>query len=465
MPQLSKKAIFFKNFSWSVASEIFLKILSFAFIVVLSRKLGQEGLGLYTYLFSVIAIVNIVWDLGIGSYYNRKWVTSDEDYEHDIRVIGGIRLILGAVSLVILIPYLYFFEHQYLLQLILVSLVYYLDLFKSLPAVYFQARNRFDRIFIINCFERLIYYGVSIIVMLMGQGLTAVLVCFVLSKLVSGTVGNILKFSLYWPTFDKKQLWIAVKQGIPLFFVTFFGVLYFRVDSLMIKYYLGLDWLGAYSAGYRLLDVSTIFTGLVGGATFAIFVGMQSGSKEALSAALTKNIKYVTVVGMFATAVLMGVGRYIIYFIYGSQFAAAHQVLPFLAPTLVFLFLNSVISQQLVASHKERYVLKILVALAALNISLNVLLIPHFGIIGAAISTLICEIINSVLLFIKTNIEINWHWVMPTLAAFLVSITILYNFQVFWMLRIAVAGTVYVLLLWFARVIDIRDFNFFPKQP
>ena len=464
METIKKKTIFLKNFSWSVASEVFLKILSFVFLVVFSRKLGQTVLGVFTYIFSVVSLVSMFWDLGVGSFYGRKWVTEDQGYEEDVKNIFGSRLVFIGLTLFFLVPYIFFYESAQIVEIFLVVAITIVDLFKSVPASYFLSKNRFDQTFVINIVDRGIYYGGSTLCLLLGLGLRSVLICFLLAKIISGIVGNQKKFSLSWPSFRFSAIWVSVKNGMPLFLVGVLGSLYFRIDSLMIKYFLGFDWLGAYSAAYRLLDASSVFTGIIGGSIFPVLVSTQVGSKEWLSAILTKNIKYVSVVGIFVTAVLLTMHDQVIVFLYGSQFLAARRVLPFLAPTIVFLFLNYVLGQQLIASHRERYVVKVLVVLSIINILLNWYMIPAYGIIGAALSTLVCEIANSLLLLKNIDVNIQWGWVVPLALSFLACLAMLKYFTFYWMLNAAISGLIYVALLTVLKVVKIEDFKFVHKN-
>ena len=278
MEAVSKKATIFKNLSWSVVSETVFKLLGLAFFLVFTRHLGQSVLGYYTYIFAVLSLINLFWDLGINSHYTRKWVTDEAVYKRDIALIGTARLIIVLVSLLFFIPYISHFESGLWIEFTLGTLIYIADLFKSLPPIYFIAKNRFDLVFQINLIDRGLGYILAIVAIYCGFNLKAVLAGLLLAKIGGLIYGNYLKPSLAFGRLDIPELKDLLKRSLPLFLVGLFGSLYFRIDSVMIKIYLGFSDLGIYSAAYRFIDTASVVSSIMTSSVFPLLVSVSAGA-------------------------------------------------------------------------------------------------------------------------------------------------------------------------------------------
>ena len=460
------RATILKNFSWSVFAELCFKALSFLFFIVFSRRLGQESLGIYTYLFSVLALANLFWDMGIGTYFNRKWVSEPNDFKKDVQLITGTHIVLVGISFLVLLPYLFIYERYLFISFILVTAIYFVDLFKSVPMLYFLSQNRFDKVYNINFPEKLFSYGGGVIVLFLGYSLQSVLVCFLIGKFIALVVGNIYKFSLFLPVFDKKKMFGLVKSGFSLFLISVFGTMYFRIDSVMIKYFQNYEVLGLYSAAYRLLDLSAVVSAIIGTSVFPILVSFQNSDQNRLSNLISKNVKYLSISSVFIILTLILSRREIIYFLYGDKFKISAHLLGFLAPTIFFMFLNTVFVNQLIANHQEKYLLKILIVLAFFNFLINLYLIPTYGPAGAAVSTLICELLSCIALYRQVKISFSMSWIIWIIVAAVIS-SVIYVFlknYMYWMLAVGFSSMVYFVVLYFVKVVDLNDFKILRKN-
>ena len=106
-----------------------------------------------------------------------------------------------------------------------------------------------------------------------------------------------------------------------------------------------------------------------------------------------KSIKYLMLVMIplaVATAFYSGD---IIHLIYGHEYDAASSVLSILIWTVCFLFISGACNTLLNASHKEVSVTKIYAVAAVFNIVLNIFMIPHFSYNGAALTTVLSDVL------------------------------------------------------------------------
>lgn len=457
---MSNKLVIFKNISWQVISETVFKLLGLVFFLLFTRKLGQTVLGFYTYVFAVLALVNMLWDLGINSFYTRKWVSDDSEYKKDLAVIGSAHVVTIVLSLLFLVPYIFLVEKRIWVEFVLGTLIYAVDLFKAIPSIYFISKNRFDRVFVINMLDRGFGYILAIAALFAGFNLKAVLLCLLIGKICGLVYGNILKPSfVVWP-FVWKDFAGLLKMSLPLFLVGLFGSLYFRIDSVLIKYFLGFNELGIYSAAYRLIDTGTIVSSILSSSTFQVLVSVQAQATEVITSLLSKSLKYLSLLAGFMVVCGVLKAAEVSLFLFGDQFIASGPVLQFLAPSLFFLFCNGLFIIQMLASHQEKYLLKSMVFLALFNILLNLYCIPRFGLIGAAVTTFISEVLSAIILYQRLPGNLSYVWLPGLIASLMFAGLVLYALPVHWVAGVAISACVYALSLFVLKVIVIDDIPF-----
>ena len=93
----------------------------------------------------------------------------------------------------------------------------------------------------------------------------------------------------------------------------------------------------------------------------------------------------------------------IIDLIYGNDFLFSGEVLKILASAMLLSFLIFLLSNVLIVSGQEQTNIWILVGATLLNIVLNLIWIPPHGAIGAAWSTVVCEIVLVIVLCFQTG--------------------------------------------------------------
>lgn len=186
-------------------------------------------------------------------------------------------------------------------------------------------------------------------------------------------------------------------------------------------------------------------------------------SQNLLKISYVKSIKYLLLIILPISIYSLLYASPIINLIYSNQYALASVPMQILIWTVAFLFVNGAASLLLNAIDKELYVTKTYVFAAIFNIILNLILIPNFGYDGAAIATVISEILICVLTtycIIKTDFKPDWN-LLKTVFKLIISTIImgiiLYYINVNMWLAIPIGFVVYVVMLFITRTIDDVD--------
>jgi len=179
-----------------------------------------------------------------------------------------------------------------------------------------------------------------------------------------------------------------LREGIVLGAVGVVGLLYLRIDVVMLGLLNGDAEVGLYFTAARVLEASFIVPHIVMLVIFPLLA--KSNDVQHL---LRRTIVGLGLSGVLAALALAGAGRWVVPQIYGADWARTGDILVLLSLAAPAVFLGYCLTQALVAKDlQERYLVVALIGLI-LNIGLNLFLIPQFGGMGAAGATVITEIV------------------------------------------------------------------------
>ncbi len=190
----------------------------------------------------------------------------------------------------------------------------------------------------------------------------------------------------------------AVKLSVPFALTSFFCTIYFSIDSVMLSYLTGDYATGIYNASYKIITVLTTFFPVYQTVVFPLMSKLFKGSEDLLKLSYNKSVKYLLLIIMPIT---LGISLYatpLVTLIYGNEYIMSGPVMQILIWTVSFLFVNGAASTLLNASNKEISVTKIYCIAAIFNIILNFALIPLYSYHGAALATVLSEILICILM-------------------------------------------------------------------
>ncbi|MCD6188780.1 MAG: oligosaccharide flippase family protein, partial [Thermococcus sp.] len=99
----SLKLRLIKNAGWLFGAEVISKLLAYGVIVILSRTLGPEGLGQYSFIFYYVGLLGIFSDMGVGYYFMRE-VARDRSRLRDLLPdVLGFKIVLAVINFSIIV--------------------------------------------------------------------------------------------------------------------------------------------------------------------------------------------------------------------------------------------------------------------------------------------------------------------------------------------------------------------------
>lgn len=392
---------------WALISTVTASLAHFVLRIVLGKELGAEGLGVYTLAFAIYFFGMQFAAFGIGSALTKYVAEFLEDQDKIKKYVSSgmsSSIITGTIMgivLFILAPFiaLSFFhipELEILIQL--VALCY--------PFIAIQKAV----IGTLNGFRRMHLYAFLNIVQ--NVGVVAVSLGLVLGfkmgifGAVIGFVGSTIIISLFSPvlirdslSLEQSSLWflpaLRATTVFGFYVVLTNSISYFntQVDSILIGFYLNPTEVGIYAVAILLSQIITLIPSAVqrvtAPATATLYgKGDLAGVREIIISTMKKSF-FVSIV----TAVFIAIiGQFLITFFFTVEFLPAYlPLLILLLGNIIFAPIMSV-GATLSSIGKVHISFRVDAVCGVINVILNILLIPHFGIIGAALATTVSTI-------------------------------------------------------------------------
>ena len=220
---------------------------------------------------------------------------------------------------------------------------------------------------------------------------------------------------------------------------------------------------GIYNATYKLISVLTLFYSVYTAVIFPVMSKFFKNDKKLLLISYEKSIKYLmlAIIPIATGTVLYSLD--IIQLIYGHQYDQAAPVLSILIWTVCLLFISGASNTLLNASHKETTVTKIYAIAAVFNIILNFIMIPYFSYNGAAITTVLSEVLIVVLqtyvirkLGHKANKKLYFDLTKIIIGSVVLGITLYFLNLNIWV-AIPVGIIIYLAVVYLLRLFDDDD--------
>jgi len=180
------------------------------------------------------------------------------------------------------------------------------------------------------------------------------------------------------------------------------GIILAVGDRYVINGMIGRENLGLYSAAYNLCQyVQAVVVTSVGQAVMPIYMEIwaQKGAQET-TAFLNRSLRSYVLLGVPVVAGIAAVGPELLPSLASEKYADAGIILPWVMAGMVLDGTTSMLGAGLFIQRKTRTIMAIVLSCAALNLGLNVVLLPRIGILGSAIATMLSYAATSVALAI-----------------------------------------------------------------
>lgn len=388
-----------RDISFVAIAQVVVSLLGFIRLPILTKWLGVELYGTLSLLLVTVSLITSLAMLGLTSAIVRFLAAEKE--------IKTIREGFFSAAFIVLVSGIFFS-----LILLLCSDFLAKSVFNGTNSSYFiklgsfmvltQALSRITSVFF-RTFRQMKWYsslmilkgmaeiGLIISFLVLGWQLKGVIIAILLSGAISIAISlsiSVGQIGFRLPKFTVLKEYL--KYGLPL--IPNVAILWFILfsDRYMVGYFLGTGDVGIYTAGYNLSNLILFFLSPLGMVLFPTVAKLyDAGQIAQIKTYLKYSLKYLMLVTIPAAFGLSILATPLLKILTTPEFASGAIVIPFVAFSLVFYNFYQVCLYIIRLVKKTQLEVYLLSISAILNISLNLVLIPHIGIIGAAVATLL----------------------------------------------------------------------------
>ncbi len=380
-------------------SQVVYRLLAFLTGILIIRALPSEAYGQYSFIYVYLSFFEIFVQFGLNSVLTRL-VAQDEVLAP--RILGNAVLLrIFLCGVVLPIAYILIGFLHYPLSVRQGVYLASFQLFLAVRTVYdviFQASLRMSYSAVWHCLKGLL----QLIFVALVSFWKPSLMMFVLASLASGYVG-FLAYAVYSKRFmrldfrlDSALLKKLARESFPLLLSGCLTLLYFRADVFMLSKMKGFLEVGYYSVAVRLSESLDFFPAAVLVSIFPVLARTFKENRLDFERTVRKGFNVMLLASL---PMLVGgslAARDLIVLLFGNKYLPAIATFTLLLWYTVFGYLGQLLANILIACGKQAVDAWISFFLVLINIGLNFILIPALGFNGAAVSTVVVQVVNVV---------------------------------------------------------------------
>lgn len=385
-----------KNFMYQMIYQVLIIILPFVTSPYIARVIGAEGLGTYSYSYSIAYYFVLFSMLGLTNYGNRAIAQCRDDRNKLNETFSNITALHIAFSCICCIVYFFYVIFWAEAKLYAgIQFAYVLSGLFDISWFYFGI-EKFKLTVTRNTIIKIL--NVICVFIFVRDSDDLWKYCMIMA------LGTLISQLALWVPLKKfvtlqKPVWSKIKPHVKPLFILFIPAiavsLYRYMDKIMIGAMSNKAQLGFYENAEKVVNIPlTIITsfGTVMLPKMSNLVAANNQSET--SRYILLSMKYVMCLAFALALGLAGIGTVFAPVFWGSEFEFSGVLIMGLSITIPFMsFANVIRTQFLIPAEKDREYLTSVIGGAIINLFINLMLIPKMGAIGATIGTITAEIL------------------------------------------------------------------------
>lgn len=386
-----------KNFIYNIIYQIVILIVPLITTPYLSRVLGASGVGTYSYIYSIVTYFVLFGSLGVAMYGQREIAYLQDNVEKRSKVFIEIVLLRFVTMFISLLIYFFIFGRSG--DSALFYKLFMLEIISNMFDIswFFQGMEDFKKTVIRNIIIKLIGIVGIFTLVKTSNDLWIYIVIYTLSNLF----GNISLW-FYLPRYIIKvklkdiNLLKHLRPTISLFIPQIAMQIYTVLDKTMIGLLLNdMNEVGYYEQSQKIVKMALAIVTAFGTVMAPRIANAVSNKKiNEVKENLYSSFNVVWFLGIAITFGLIGISENLVPWFFGEGYNNVIYLIMILAPLNLAIGLNNVSGvQYLIQVKKQNIFSYTVIAGAILNFSLNLVGIKMFKAYGAAIASVLSEIL------------------------------------------------------------------------
>lgn len=398
-----------KLFSGSVV----VTLVEFCALVGFTRVGGTEAIGYFFVFQAVVGMLGIPIDLGV-SRAAEKLLSADEPTGEVISTAVVVKFFLALpwlLGLVLAGPHVErYVGIEGILPFVVLGLL--ANQARRLSLRLLAGQLRVEQNALLKVMGKLVWIGSGFALIYAGWGPTAIIAAFVLGN-VTTVLGALVRLDLAFDWPRRQRARELVDFGRYVFVGSVGGFVYQWMDVAILRLFVPVSLIGAYELAWRVASVSMMLTGAIRTSLFPQISRWHAEDRlDKIESAFYKWLQvplYLTIPA-FAGAVVLG--EVALETVFGAEVAVAYPVLLVFMLEKILRSVQLVLGPSLFAMDKPQLGYRGSMVAIVVNLTLNLTLIPVFGVMGAAVATTLgaASAAFVAIMYVNRFVEIRVPW-------------------------------------------------------
>lgn len=392
-----------KNTGWLALGQLVGRLLRVAIIIYAARLLGTDSFGAFSYALSIAAFLSIFADLGLNGLLTREQVKNNYD-SASLSASLYIKLFVIFILLFlvgIFAPYLTnIAEAKRLIPIIV--LVFAFDSLRDFGGALARAHERMELEAISTIFTNLAIVVLGFLFLQLEPNSLYLSWGYALGAALGGlfTVWLIRSFVKLTSKVSWKFARRLLVSALPFATISIMGAVMVNTDVILLGWLVSPSLTGAYAAAQKPIQLLYLLPALI---TTSLFPSLTRLSHT--NPARFRKLLEIGLTSLIVIALPLSIGGFLLgpslmELLYGSAFANGNASFQILSLSLIFVFPSILVGNAIFALNQERRLIAYSLLGMFGNLILDIILIPHLGIVGCAWATLLNQaLINSYIIF------------------------------------------------------------------
>lgn len=467
-----------KNFLYNIIYQILILFIPLFCAPYLTRTLGSNGVGTYSYVYSIVYYFMILIVLGLENYGNRTIAKKRDDKKElskNFLEIYAFQLIIGIIMLTIYFLMIHFANNEY----------------KTIFLI--QSMFVISALLDINWF----FFGIEKFKVTITRNSVLKILSIILIFIFVKSEGDLWKYTLImsfstlisqlllWPFLFKEIQWYKIsisgiishiKPNLKLFIPVIAVSIYKMMDKVMLGSLTSVAEVAFYENAEKIIKVPNSLITALGVVMLPRVTNLIANNKSNdAKEYITKSIKFVCFIAIPISLGIICISETFIPLFYGNDFFKTSYVLILLSLTIPMLAWGNVIRTHfLIPKEYDKIYIKSAIYGAIINLIFNFIFIPKYGSIGACIGTIMAELSVTVYQSFSVRKELNFSTYIKSVIPFIIKSIIMFmiiypinilDINVFLKLILEVIGGIIIYaLLNIKYIMEIIDINHIKKK-
>lgn len=385
------------NTAVQIVGKVFILVLAAVSIGILTRYLGAEGYGKFSLALVYLSLFGIVGDLGLFTIAVREMTRNPKRMQEivantlSLRALMAFVVFLVAIGVAWLLPY----TPDVRIAVAIAAFSHFFGLLNSTMVTVFLTNLKMGYSVISDIAGRAVSLGAVIYVATADLGFYAVVATAALGSLVTFSVSTWLARRFVKIRFYRDvALWKGMlKEALPLGAALVVSQLYYRIDILLLAFLRTPAEVGVYSAVFKVLELLLTLPLFFLNSVFPVMIQRLEHEAERAKPLIQKSFDLLLIGGVAFAAGGLALAPDIMRIIGGSEFVSGGNALRVILFAMVLTFMVMAFVNLYVAKGRQIQALKIGLVGLVINTGLNLIFIPVYGMVGAAVVTLLSELV------------------------------------------------------------------------